>query len=86
MRAADAAQIAQLLTARYDQRPAELRREKPVRVDADGATNTLIVTAHEDVFPEIKDFVEGVNRNGEREATRETVIIPLKVGRAVEVA
>ena len=86
VRAADAAQMAQLLTSRYDQRPADLRREKPVRVDADTATNTLIVTAHEDVFPEIRDFVEGVNRSGETEGKRETVIIPLRVGRAAEVA
>ena len=41
VRAADAAQIAQLLTARYDQRPAELRREKPVRVEADTATSKI---------------------------------------------
>ena len=86
VRAADASQMAQLLTARYDQRPADVRREKPVRVDADTATNTLIVTAHEDVFPEIREFVEGVNRSGEKESQRETVIIPLRVGRAVEVA
>lgn len=86
VRAADAAQIAQLLTARYDQRPAELRRGKPVRVDADAATNTLIVTAHDDVFPEIREFVEGVNRSGDAGGARETVIIPLKVGRAAEVA
>ena len=86
VRAADAAQMAQLLTARYDQRPADLRREQPVRVDADTATNTLIVTAHEEVFPEIREFVEGVNRSGEKDGQRETVIIPLKVGRAVEVA
>ena len=86
VRAADASQMAQLLTARYDQRPADLRREKPVRVDADTATNTLIVTAHEDVFPEIREFIESVNRSGEKDGQRETVIIPLRVGRAVEVA
>jgi len=86
VRAADASQMAQLLTARYDQRPADLRREKPVRVDADTATNTLIVTAHEEVFPEIREFIESVNRSGEKDGQRETVIIPLRVGRAVEVA
>ncbi|MFO0961345.1 MAG: secretin N-terminal domain-containing protein [Phycisphaerales bacterium] len=86
VRAADAAQMAQLLSQRYDQRPAEVRREKPVRVEADAATNTLIVTAHEDVFPEIREFVEGVNRSGEKEGKRETVIIPLRTGKAAEVA
>lgn len=86
VRAADASQMAQLLTARYDQRPADLRRERPVRVDADTATNTLIVTAHEEVFPEIREFIESVNRSGEKDGQRETVIIPLRVGRAVEVA
>ncbi len=86
VRAADATQMAALLSVRYDQRPAELRREKPVRVEADAATNTLIITAHEDVFPEIREFVEGVNRSGEKEGKRETVIIPLRTGKAVEVA
>jgi len=86
VRAADASQMAQLLTARYDQRPADLRREKPVRVDADTATNTLIVTAHEEVFPEIREFIESVNRSGEKDGQRETVIIPLRVGREVAAA
>ena len=87
VRAADAMQLAQLLSTRYDQRPAEVRREKPVRVEADAATNTLIVTAHEDVFPEIRDFVEQVNRSDDKTATkRETVVIPLKTGRATDVA
>ncbi|MBL9141761.1 MAG: hypothetical protein JNK53_07840, partial [Phycisphaerae bacterium] len=87
VRAADAMQLAQLLSNRYDQRPAEARREFPVRVEADAATNTLIVTAHEAVFPEIRDFVEQVNRADDKSATtRETVVIPLKTGRAVEVA
>lgn len=87
VRAADALQLAQLLSNRYDQRPADARRQAPVRVEADAATNTLIVTAHESVFPEIRDFVEQVNRADDKSATaRETVVIPLRTGRAMEVA
>ena len=85
VRAADAAQIAAMLRQRYDARPAEARREQPVEVDADAGTNTLIVTAHQDVFAEIKDFVDTVNRSGES-AERETMLFSLKRARAADLA
>jgi len=82
----DATQIARLLTSRYDARPNDVRREQPVRVEADAATNTLVVTAHEAVFGEMKDFVESLNQSTETEAERETMIFPLRLARAVDLA
>ena len=82
----DATQIARLLTSRYDARPNDIRREQPVRVEADAATNTLVVTAHEAVFGEMKEFVESLNRNTETEAERETMIFPLRLARAMDLA
>ena len=84
--ASDATQIARLLTSRYDARSNDLRREQPVRVEADAATNTLVVTAHEAVFGEMREFVESLNRNTETEAERETMIFPLRLARAVDLA
>lgn len=86
VRAAEAPNLANLLRERYDDRPQEQRREQPVEINADAATNTLIVTAHEDVFSEIREFVDSVNRAGEAEAERETMIFPLKLARATDVA
>ncbi|MCP3904428.1 MAG: hypothetical protein GY715_12440 [Planctomycetes bacterium] len=86
VRAADAAQIADLLRRRYDARPPEQRRETPVTVDADTATNTLIVTAHEDAFREIREFVDGVNQSGDARAERQTLIFPLQRARATDLA
>ncbi|MHC4102274.1 MAG: secretin N-terminal domain-containing protein, partial [Planctomycetota bacterium] len=84
VRAAEATQLANMLRKRYDARPAEQRREQPVEIDADAGTNTLIVTAHRDVFGEIKDFVETINRAGEAE--RETMIFSLNRARAADLA
>ncbi len=86
VRAADAAQLAGMLRKRYDARPSEQRREMPVTIDADAATNTLIVTTHTEIFDEIKEFVDGVNRSGDAQAERETMIFPLKLARAVDLA
>ncbi len=86
VRAADAAQLAGMLRKRYDARPAEQRREIPVTIDADAATNTLIVTTHPEIFDEIREFVDGVNRSGDAQAERETMIFPLKLARAVDLA
>jgi type II secretory pathway component GspD/PulD (secretin) len=86
VRAADAAQIADLLRRRYDARPPEQRRETPVTVDADTATNTLIVTAHEDAYKEIREFVDGVNQSGDARAERQTLIFPLQRARATDLA
>ena len=82
VRAADAAQLAALLRRRYDARPAEQRREQPVDVSADAGTNTLVVVAHEDVFAEIRAFVDDVNRSGDTRADRETMIFALERARA----
>ncbi|MEE9470376.1 MAG: secretin N-terminal domain-containing protein, partial [Gemmatimonadota bacterium] len=84
VRAAEATQLAAMLRKRYDARPAELRREHPVEIDADAGTNTLVVTAHRDVFGEIKDFVDTINRSGEAE--RETMIFSLNRARAADLA
>ncbi|MHC4416411.1 MAG: secretin N-terminal domain-containing protein [Planctomycetota bacterium] len=86
VRAADAAQLANMLRKRYGARPAQQRREEPVEIDADAATNTLIVTAHQEMFEEIKDLVETVNRSGETEADRETMLFPLQRARATDLA
>ncbi|UCD76487.1 MAG: hypothetical protein JSV91_06095 [Phycisphaerales bacterium] len=86
VRAADALQLSTMLRQRYDSRPAEQRRDKPVDISADAGTNTLIVTAHEDVFAEIKEFVDGVNRAGETGAERETMIFALQRARAMDLA
>ena len=63
--ASDAVQVAALLTTRYDARPTDVRREEPVRIEADAATNTLVVTASEGIYDEIRDFVESLNRNSD---------------------
>ncbi|MCA9292149.1 MAG: hypothetical protein KDA25_13535, partial [Phycisphaerales bacterium] len=86
VRAADATQLADLLRRRYNARPNDQRREKPVDIDADPGTNALIVTAHEDVFEEVRTFVEGVNRAGDTRAERETMLFPLKRARAQDLA
>ncbi|MHC4129793.1 MAG: secretin N-terminal domain-containing protein, partial [Planctomycetota bacterium] len=84
VRAAEATQLANMLRKRYNARPAEQRREQPVEIDADAGTNTLIVTAHRDVFGEVKEFVDTINRSGEAE--RETMIFSLNRARAADLA
>ena len=86
VRAADANQLAQLLQQRYAARPADQRRDVPVSITADAATNTLIVTAHEEVFQDVRGFVESVNKANEQQAERETMIFPLKLARAADLA
>ncbi|MHC5004982.1 MAG: secretin N-terminal domain-containing protein, partial [Planctomycetota bacterium] len=86
VRAADAVQLSTLLRQRYDARPAEQRREQPVDLSADAGTNTLIVIAHEEVFTEVKQFVDEVNRAGDLTAERETMIFPLRRARAIDLA
>ncbi len=86
VRAADAQQIASLLRQRYDQRPATQKREQPVSIDADSATNTLIVTAHETVFADIQNFVQEINDNSSTAPERTTRIYPLKLARATDLA
>ncbi len=85
LRAADAGEIAALLRRRYDARPNEQRREKPVSIDADAGTNTLIITAHADVYEEIRDFVSGINR-ADGGPERETMLFTLERARATDLA
>ncbi|MCZ6835153.1 MAG: hypothetical protein O7G85_05200, partial [Planctomycetota bacterium] len=86
VKAADANQLANMLRQRYASRPAEQRREQPVEISSDAGTNTLIVTAHEDLYDDIKQFVDGVNRAGDQGAERETMIFPLKLAKASDLA
>ncbi len=85
VRTADAVQVAGMLTAQYDRRSAEERREQPVDIRADGATNTLVVSAHEALFDEIRAFVDDLNQDPSQ-AARVTEIFPLKVAKAENVA
>lgn len=82
----DAAQIARLLNDRYDARPTGVKRDQPVRIEADAATNTLVVTAATPVFEEIRGFVESLNRNIDSESERETMIFPLRLARATDLS
>ncbi|MFM7133942.1 MAG: secretin N-terminal domain-containing protein, partial [Planctomycetota bacterium] len=88
LRGGDATQIAAMLTQRYGARAPEDRRTKPVRVEADATTNTLVVTAHPDVFDEIRSFIEDINRSGENSAgpARETFVVALKAAKAADLA
>ncbi|MCH8006329.1 MAG: hypothetical protein IH888_08880, partial [Planctomycetes bacterium] len=86
VRAADAAQLASMIRKRYDSRPAEQRREQPVEIDVDTATNTLIVTTGAEIFQEIKQLIDTVNESGQLQAERETMLFPLKRARAADLA
>ncbi len=86
VRTVEAPRLAGLLRERYGSRPVEERLARPVEVDADGATNTLIVTAPPEVFQEIRGLVEDVNRAGREESDRETMLFPLKRARAADLA
>jgi type II secretory pathway component GspD/PulD (secretin) len=88
LRGGDAAQVAGMLAKRYDERAPEERRSKPVRIEADSTTNTLIVTAHSSVFDEIKGFIGELNRAGDTGAgpSRETFVMALKAARATDLA
>lgn len=86
VRAADAPTLARTLMDQYNRRPSELRRDEPVDIRADVATNTLIVSAHIAVLPEIEAFVEDLNTSSRQDTGRVTEIFPLKVARAQDVA
>lgn len=86
LRAADANSIAAMLSQQYSGRPQKDRAERPVDVRADAATNTLIVSAHPDLFDEIRSFVDDINRQDANQPERVTLLIPLKVAKAVDVA
>ena len=88
VRGGDAMQIAGMLEKRFDGRAPEERREKPVRIEADATTNTLVVTAHPEVYEEIRGFIDELNRAGETGAgpARETFVVSLKAAKAAELA
>lgn len=86
LRTAESTAIASMLTQQYSQRPQAERAAKPVEIRADAATNTLIVSAHPDLFDSIKSFVDELNRERKEGAERVTKLFPLKVAKAVEVA
>ncbi len=87
LRTTDATNLAKVLQASYDSRPVEDRTKKPVDIKADASTNTLIVSAHPDVLPEIEQIVEELNETQAMDAQgREIRIFPLKWARAEELA
>ncbi len=86
LRTAEAQTIATMLTEQYRQRPQTERTAKPVEVRADASTNTLIVAAHEDLFGDIKSFVEELNTTRSDGPDRVTKLFPLRVARASDVA
>lgn len=87
VKSSDAANLAQMLSKTYDQRPQDERAKKPVKIDADPATNTLLVSAPPEVATEIEKIVESLNDTQKVDATgREIRIFPLKVARAEDLA
>lgn len=86
IRTTDAASLAQVLNQAYQQRPPEQRVRQPVEIQADPATNTLLVSAHADLFPEIEKIVGELNETRADKDGREIRIFPLKVAAAEELA
>lgn len=86
LKTADANSISAMLTQQYGSRAQAERSAKPVDVRADAATNTLIVSAHPDLFNEIKSFVEELNKDKKDTTGRVTQLFPLKVAKATDVA
>lgn len=86
LRSTDAPNLAGVLQQSYDRRSVEERAKKPVEIHADGATNTLIVSAHEDLLDEIEEIVIQLNETTLSEEDREIRIFPLKFAQADELA
>ncbi|NUQ68735.1 MAG: hypothetical protein HUU18_10710 [Phycisphaerales bacterium] len=87
LKATDASNLAGLLQQNFDARPAEQRTSRPVSVESDAATNTLIVSAHADVLPEIERIIKELNEQQALDAEgREIRIFPLRVARAEDLA
>ncbi|MFG0259678.1 MAG: secretin N-terminal domain-containing protein, partial [Phycisphaerales bacterium JB041] len=87
LRTTDASGLAVVLQQSYAGRPVEERTKKPVDIQADAATNTLIVSAHPDVLPEIEQIVGQLNETQAMDAEgREIRIFPLSWARAEELA
>lgn len=87
LRFADAGNLANVLNAQYNQRSAVERKAKPVYIGADPQTNSLLVSAHPDVLPEINAMVDQLNTIERLDTeARDLQIYPLKVARAEELA
>lgn len=86
VRAAEADKLAAMLTQQYAQRPQSERAAKPVEIRSDAATNTLIVSAHPDVFDQIKSFVDDVNKESTKGTDKVTQLFQLKTARATDIA
>lgn len=86
LRTADGTAIASMLNDQYSRRPQSERLAMPVEVRADAATNTLIVSAHADLFDEIRSFVDDLNRGLDGGPERVTELFTLTVARAEDVA
>jgi type II secretion system protein D len=87
LRTTDAANLSQVLQRSYDARSPEDRLRRPVTIEADPATNTLIVSAHPDVLSEVEEIASQLNETEAADATgREIRVFPLKIARAEELA
>lgn len=87
LRTTDAANLASILRRTYASRPMDDRLKRPVDVEADPATNTLVVSAHEELLPEIEGIVDRLNTTDTLDGDdREVRIFPLVVARAEELA
>lgn len=86
LRTADAVNVANMLQQHFANRPLADRTARPVTIQAEAGTNTLIVTAHEELFEDVKAHVEMLNKEGATEPERTTKLFPLKVARAADVA
>ena len=88
LRAGDAPQLAAMLNARFEQRSPEERRLKPLKIEADASTNTLVVSAHPELFESVREFVEQLNRAGDtsQSSARETFVVGLKAAKAADLA
>jgi type II secretion system protein D len=86
LRSTDAANLATLLQQSFDARPIEERTKKPVTIQADAGTNTLIVSAAAEVLPEIEQVIAQLNEQVTEDGEREIRIFPLKIARAEELA
>ena len=83
VKVADAGGLARTLTAQYAARSARDRSARPVRITADVATGTLLVSVHADLLPEIEAIVEELNTVERPEIDgREIRIFALKVANA----
>ncbi len=83
----DAVPLAATLTNQYAQRSSDERSRRPVDIHADATTNTLLVSAHPDVFPEIEKVVGEINTQRVFDAKgREIRIFPLRHAKAEELA